>query len=185
MKHCTKAIPQQAIDLIKKWEGLVSSPYICSGDKLTIGYGHLIKEDQTYGGFEGKHIFNVLSALRSHSNSRLILSKTLKAIFPDLITEDKAEVLLIEDIFAHYSEAMRLVDVKLYDTQRAAICSFVYNLGVTNFRKSTLLKKLNAGDYVGAAGEFERWVNAGGKRLQGLVSRRLEEKELFLMKVVA
>ncbi|MDP2640772.1 MAG: glycoside hydrolase family protein, partial [Betaproteobacteria bacterium] len=45
--------------------------------------------------------------------------------------------------------------------------------------KSTLLKKLNAGDYSGAAAEFPKWNKAGGKVLKGLVARRAAEAELF------
>ncbi|MDX8205161.1 lysozyme, partial [Acinetobacter pittii] len=54
------------------------------------------------------------------------------------------------------------------------------NIGVGAFKKSTLLKKLNSGDYKGAANQFDVWVNAGGKRLAGLVRRRAIEKKLFL-----
>jgi lysozyme len=56
----------------------------------------------------------------------------------------------------------------------------VFNLGVRKLIQSTLLKKLNAGDYVGAANEFDKWVFAAGKKLKGLVARRAAEKELFL-----
>lgn len=58
--------------------------------------------------------------------------------------------------------------------------SFVYNLGAANLASSTLLKLLNRGDYQGAADQFSRWVNAGGKRLGGLVKRRAAERVLFL-----
>lgn len=60
-----------------------------------------------------------------------------------------------------------------------ALVSFTFNLGSGNLRTSTLLKKLNNGDYAGAAGEFLRWVNTGGKRIPGLVLRREAEKTLF------
>ena len=57
---------------------------------------------------------------------------------------------------------------------------FAYNAGAQNLRTSTLLKKLNAGDYSGASAEFSKWVNGGGKKLPGLVKRREAERQLFL-----
>ena len=68
----------------------------------------------------------------------------------------------------------------LTQNQFDALVSLTYNIGSGAFKNSTLLKKLNAGDYKGAANQFDVWVNAGGKRLQGLVNRRAKEKELFL-----
>lgn len=62
----------------------------------------------------------------------------------------------------------------------AALTSFSYNVGMANFRKSTLLKKLNAGDVRGACRELPRWVYAKGKKLNGLVKRRQKEMELCL-----
>jgi lysozyme len=71
------------------------------------------------------------------------------------------------------------VNVPLNADQRAALISFVYNLGAGNFLNSTLLAKLNAGDYEGAAAEFPKWNKAGGQVLRGLVRRRKAEKDLF------
>jgi lysozyme len=72
-----------------------------------------------------------------------------------------------------------LVKVSLNDNQYAAIVSFAFNLGVGNLKQSTLLKKLNAGDFAGAANEFAKWNKAGGKVLAGLTRRRAAEAELF------
>lgn len=65
-------------------------------------------------------------------------------------------------------------------TRRAALASFAYNVGAYAFRRSTLLKKLNAGDVVGACNELRRWVYAGGRKLRGLVRRREAERRLCL-----
>lgn len=73
-----------------------------------------------------------------------------------------------------------LVKVQVNKNEGAALLLFAYNLGVGNLNASTLLKKLNEGNRVGASGQFERWVNANGKKLPGLVKRRAAEKELFL-----
>lgn len=61
-----------------------------------------------------------------------------------------------------------------------ALVSFTFNVGTSNFGSSTLLKKLNAGDVSVAADQFDVWIYAGGKVLNGLVNRRAAEKELFL-----
>lgn len=67
------------------------------------------------------------------------------------------------------------VKVPLTIYQNAAIDSFVYNVGVGKFKKSTLLKKFNSGDYQGGCEELMKWVYADGKMLKGLVSRRSSE----------
>lgn len=61
-----------------------------------------------------------------------------------------------------------------------AFVSFTYNVGIGAFCKSTLRKKANAGDLRGACNELPRWVNAGGKRIRGLVNRRRDEQRLCL-----
>jgi lysozyme len=58
--------------------------------------------------------------------------------------------------------------------------SFVYNLGSGRLQSSTLRRKINRGDFEGAADEFPKWRRAGGKILKGLVLRRAAERKLFL-----
>lgn len=72
------------------------------------------------------------------------------------------------------------VKVKMPDTRRAALISFTYNAGVTNFCKSTMVKKLNAGDTVGACNELPKWVYSRGIKLPGLVNRRNAERDLCM-----
>jgi lysozyme len=99
----------------------------------------------------------------------------------DVITAEQADTFLQEDVAEPVRAVNRLVTVPLTQNQFDALVSFVFNLGIGNFRTSTLLKKLNAGDYTGAAEEFPRWVRAGGKQLPGLIKRRDAEKSLFLL----
>jgi len=77
-----------------------------------------------------------------------------------------------------------LVTVPLTQSQFAALVSFVFNVGVSAFQNSTLLRKLNAGDLNGAGNEFPRWkyVTRNGQRVisNGLLKRRNAEKEIFL-----
>ncbi|ECF6053861.1 TPA: lysozyme [Salmonella enterica subsp. enterica serovar Ball] len=98
----------------------------------------------------------------------------------DVITEAQAISLLCQDVAASERAVNQYTHVLLTQNQFDALVSFVFNLGVGSFRTSTLLKKLNAGDYDGAAREFGRWIHAGGKALPGLVRRREAERALFL-----
>jgi len=97
----------------------------------------------------------------------------------DTITKERAEQLLREDVERFEQQVLRLVRVPLSQGQHDALVSFVYNLGAGNLSNSTLLRLLNAGDYAGAAAQFDRWNKAGGKVLSGLVRRRAAERALF------
>lgn len=103
---------------------------------------------------------------------------TVKA--SDVITCEQADAFLREDLQVAELTINTNVKVKLTQGQFDALASFVFNLGSGNFVKSTLIRKLNAGDYAGAADEFGKWINAGGKKLPGLVKRRAAEREVFL-----
>lgn len=96
------------------------------------------------------------------------------------ITTKGAEALLVHDLAWVEDVVNDFVEVPITQNQYDALCSFVYNLGGTNFGKSTLLRKLNDGDYEGAADELLRWDKQKGKVLRGLTIRRKEERELFL-----
>lgn len=146
-----RKLNKASLDLIKSFEGLRLKPYLCSAKVPTIGYGTTFYED-------GKKV-------------------TLND--PE-ITEARAEQLLAVHLDTFAASVEKLVQVPLTDNQFGAICSFVYNLGSGAFAKSTLLKKLNAKDYAGAALEFEKWNKAGGQVLAGLTRRRQAEKALFL-----
>lgn len=98
----------------------------------------------------------------------------------DTITADQADKFLWDDTQGAQAAVRNLVTAPLTQGQYDALVSFVFNLGGGNFSSSTLLRKLNAGDYEGAAGEFGRWVHAGGNRLEGLARRREAERQMFL-----
>jgi lysozyme len=95
------------------------------------------------------------------------------------ITAGEANARLAVDMAEAGNAVTRWVDKPLNQNQFDALCDFVFNLGEGNFRGSTLLKKLNAGDYAGAAAEFGKWVKASGRTLPGLVTRRAAERALF------
>jgi len=96
------------------------------------------------------------------------------------ITREQAAEYFNHDIAIFEREVCDLVKVPLTNNQFSAIISLYYNIGGNLFRTSTLLKKLNKGDYAGAANEFGRWIHSGGQVLPGLVVRRKKEKELFV-----
>ncbi len=98
----------------------------------------------------------------------------------DTCTQDEADAFLVADVKWVLTAVERTVKVPLTPGQRAAVNSFIFNCGAGAFRTSTLLRKLNAEDYKGAADEFTRWNKAGGKVIKGLVRRRAAERKVFL-----
>ena len=98
----------------------------------------------------------------------------------DTCTEAQAKAYMAHDLKKFESAVNNAVTVPINQNQFDALVSLAYNIGPSAFSKSTLVRKLNAGDIRGAAEQFDVWVNAGGKRMQGLVNRRAKEKEVFL-----
>ena len=137
---------QAGINLIKKFEGLELSKYKDAVGLWTIGYGHLIRPEET---------------------------------FDRRLTEEEAESLLRKDLQEAEKGIKRLVSVPLTENQFDALVSFVFNVGIGRLASSTLLRKLNANDYAGAASELLKWNKAGGKELIGLTRRRQAEQKLF------
>jgi len=144
-------IDQKGIDLITSFEGFRSAPYLCPAQVPTIGYG----TTRYYNG--------------------------IKVSMSDLpITKEKAVEYLMNDVhtFELAVDAMA-VDV-ITQNQFNALVSFAYNLGQNALKNSTLLKKVNANPNDPAIrAEFNKWVNAGGKKLAGLVARRKAEADLY------
>jgi lysozyme len=95
------------------------------------------------------------------------------------ITQHQCDVMLEVDIETYENYINKYVIVSLTQNQFDALVSWVYNLGPTNLRNSTMLKVLNAGKYEEVPYQMKRWNRAGGKVLKGLVVRREAEAELF------
>lgn len=142
---------KDGIQLIKLFEGVHLKPYLDPIGIPTIGIGCIKYED-------GRKV-------------------TMK---DPAITDQRAIELLEHFLDLFEKQIEPLLKVKLNSNQFSAVVSFVYNVGPGNFEKSTLLKKINAKDFAGAANEFARWNKAGGKVLAGLTRRREAEKVLFL-----
>lgn len=98
----------------------------------------------------------------------------------DVYTDEQCAAIFNREM----TEAVLVVDkyakVSMPDTRKAALADFVYNVGEPAFARSTLLKKLNAGDTIGACDELPKWVMAKGRKLPGLVKRREAERQLCL-----
>ena len=151
LKRASEFLPSaNCIALIKRFEGLKLQAYQDSVGVWTIGYG------------------------TTRINGVPVQSGMT-------ITQQQAERFLLDDLNRDFvptvhASTRALVTQSMFDS----LCSFAYNVGGGNLRKSTLLKDLNANKYLDAAAGFSQWNKAGGVVLQGLVNRRIAEKDLFL-----
>ena len=98
--------------------------------------------------------------------------------------DPECKAFLETDLKTAFAALDRHQKIDLPEPTRAALASFIFNVGEGSFRRSTLLKKLNAGDVRGACDELPRWVFVAGKPSQGLIRRRQAERDLCLMGVV-
>lgn len=108
-----------------------------------------------------------------------LASRDPQAPPPAPIDAAEAEALLDQDLERAGRAVLRLTKVPLADGQYGALASLAFNVGAGALAASTLLRRVNTGDHDGAAGQFRRWVHAGGRRLPGLVRRRAAEAALY------
>lgn len=100
---------------------------------------------------------------------------------PYEITTEEAETIWLDKYVKTIADQiLAIVKVELSNNQICALIDFIYNLGIGNFKSSTLLRKINQGDFSAAANEFLKWNKAGGIVLKGLENRRIAERMLFL-----
>lgn len=103
-------------------------------------------------------------------------------------TQEQADETLKIDLAKFSAHVYRLINIQLNQNQFDALVCFAFNVGDTEFQTSTLLRMTNAGNYAGAAAQFERWdhITQNGVliELNGLKRRRDAERELFLTPVV-
>jgi GH24 family phage-related lysozyme (muramidase) len=96
------------------------------------------------------------------------------------ITQAQAETMLKNDLKRYEKPVNDYVKVDITQNMFDALVSFCYNCGGAALKGSTLLKKLNTKDYIGAAAQFSVWNKSGGNVINGLIKRRAAEAELFL-----
>lgn len=157
-------LSQQGVDFIKGWEGFRAAMYNDPVGHCTIGYGTLLHK----GNCDGRE------SEQPYVNG---------------INEEKATQLLAQKAAQFQKIVNDNVTVTLNQNQNDALVSFVYNVGGTNFQKSTLLRLLNQGDYGAVPTEMKKWTKARQNGtlvdLPGLVRRRAAEAELFQKPVTA
>ncbi len=98
----------------------------------------------------------------------------------DKINKEEADYLLQEEMIEYESYINDFVEVPLNQNQFDALCSWVYNLGPTNLKNSTMLRVLNEEKYADVPQEIKRWNKAGGEVLDGLIKRREAEAKMFV-----
>lgn len=97
----------------------------------------------------------------------------------DKTTPVRSLIRLMDEVEGTYANGVkRCVTVPLHQYEFGAYVSLTYNIGVSAFCKSTIVKKLNSGDYAGACAGISDWNKAGGKVLKGLVNRRKAERDM-------
>jgi len=148
-----RKVYDRGIELTKSSEGFISRAYNDPAGYCTVAYGHLIQLAPCDG--------------------------TEPEEFKRGITVPRGAEILRKDMEKAEYAVMTLVEVELTDGQYAALCDFIYNVGIGNFRKSTLRSVVNAREHGRVPSEFQRWVMAGGRKFPGLQVRREKEIELF------
>ena len=155
----SRPIPAAALDIAAKWEGFRATAYFCPADVATIGYGH---------------------------------TKTVRPadVGHKSVTEAEARQLLAEDMVEAQRELLRVIGpehvARLHDKQYSALLSFVFNVGAgpsldpnDPAKGWTIWKKIKAHDDAAVPAQLMRFVNAGGRRLEGLARRRTDEATLW------
>lgn len=142
------------IELITRFEGMILKPYLCPANVPTIGIGSTYYEDGSKVSMSDKPI-----------------------------TTERAKQLLKNTLLSYEDGVNSNVKTHINQNQFDALVSFCYNVGIANFKSSTLLRYVNNNpDNPKIAIEFSRWNKGGGKILKGLVNRRKAEAELYFKK---
>lgn len=146
-----RPVVAKGLAVTKRGEGWRNKLYNDAAGYCTVGYGHLIKLARCDG----------------------------TEPWQSGLSEAEGEKLLVEDMRDAQIAVMLAVKTRLTDTQYAALCDFVFNVGGGNFRKSRLLQVVNAGQHDQVATQLMRWSMAGGKEVPGLLRRRQMEIDLY------
>jgi len=165
-------------NLMHKYEGFRSRPYLCPAHIWTIGYGHVLYQDQIR-----LPVLHTEAQLKQPVENRVMLRKhyQLKPEDNRVWTKTEIDELFRVDVATFERGVLRLVP-GVVGRQGAfdALVSFAFNAGLGNLQRSTIRMRANRGDWEGAAEAFMAWTKGGGRVLPGLVKRREAEKALFL-----
>lgn len=164
-------LSEAGANLMHQYEGYKTKPYLCPAHIWTIGYGHVLYQDQIR-----------LPVVRVNGYTGLIRKEyVLKPEDNRVWTKEEIEKLFADDIASFERGVLRLAPT-VFGRQGAfdACVSFSFNAGLGNFQRSTIRMKTNRREWEDAAEAFMAWTKGGGKELPGLVKRRKAEKALFL-----
>ena len=157
--------------LMHRYEGYRTRPYLCPAHIWTIGYGHVLYQDQIQ-----------LPMVRKEGYTGFIrMNYPLRPEHNRVWSKEEIERLFAVDVAAFERGVLRLVPgCAGHQGRFDALVSFAYNAGLGNLQRSQIRMKANRDDIQGAADAFMQWTKAGGKELPGLVKRRKDERALFL-----
>ena len=159
-------------DLMHKYEGFRARPYLCPAHIWTIGYGHVLYQEQIR-----------LPVVRVEGKETPVIRKEMPLKPEDNRVWTKTEIdeLFRTDVGTFERGVLRLVPgVVGRQGSFDALVSISFNFGLGNLQRSTIRMRANRGDWDGAAEAFRVWTKGGGKVLPGLVKRREAEIALFL-----
>lgn len=159
----------ETVKKLKAWEAFVPYPYDdrdTHGKKVRQTAWKKNKKGQNIGTFGG-----VITIGYGHTGDDIQPGTEL--------SEAQADALLRKDLGKYEKAVEDTIKVALTDNQFGALVSFCYNLGPAAFRKTNLVRKLNAGRYDDVPGELLKFVYSNGKRMQGLLNRRNAEIGLW------
>ena len=155
-------VSNELIVMLKHHEGVRYRPYRCSANIWTTGVGHVIDQ----------------------SHIRIPFAKRKQLSIPKgwnrTLSEEEVNEILKKDLEKFEAGVLRLCPVVPSQHSFDSLVSFSFNLGLGNLQVSTLRRKHNRGDYLGAGSEFPKWCRAGGRIIRGLVKRRNDEMKLYL-----
>jgi lysozyme len=159
-------------DLMHKYEGFRARPYLCPAHIWTIGYGHVLYQEQIR-----------LPVVRVEGKETPMIRKEMPLKPEDNRVWTKTEIdeLFRTDVGTFERGVLRLVPgVVGRQGSFDALVSISFNFGLGNLQRSTIRMRANRGEWEGAAEAFRVWNKGGGKVLPGLVKRREAEIALFL-----
>lgn len=161
----------KGIHLMHLFEGYRDKPYLCSANMWTIGWGHVLYQDQIKLPMVRKEGYNGAIRkeypLRPEDNRVWSKDELVKIFKDDLVYFERGVLRLAPNLAGNQCK---------FD----ACVAFSFNVGLGNFQRSTIRQKINRKEWEEAAEAFMTWTKAGGKVLNGLVKRRSAEKALFL-----
>jgi lysozyme len=162
-------------ELMHRYEGFRNKPYLCPAHIWTIGYGHVLYQEQI-------RLPMVRPPGKTKADIPMIRSEfPLKPEDNRVWTKEEINELFSKDVASFERGVLRLVPgVVGRQGSFDALVSFAFNAGLGNLQRSTIRIKANRGDWEGAAEAFMSWTKGGGRVLPGLVKRRKAEIALFL-----